>query len=157
MPRRSAAALAMAPLVDVRMKRLPCPRDLDPSSREIWTRLTATCRADHFRAADTELLRCYCENAVLAQEAFREMQAHGRIVDNKPSPWLMLLEKSTRALASLAPRLRLGPSARLDPKTVARRAPPTFPSPWIGPREPMEENDDARTTSLTWQERGGCR
>jgi hypothetical protein len=67
------------------------------------------------------MLRAYCEAAVLSQEAFREMQEQGRVVNGKVSPWLVVVEKATRSLSALAPRLRLGPSARSDPKVVARQ------------------------------------
>ena len=121
MPRKSAAADAIAPLVDARLTRLSPPSDLDPAAAIVWRRLVAATHPTHFTAADIELLQAYVEAAVLAQEAFREMREHGRVVNGRPSPWLTLQEKSVRALSSLAPRLRLGPSARTDPKTTARQ------------------------------------
>jgi phage terminase small subunit len=120
MPRTSRDAEAISHLVDRRVTRLAPPADLDPPAAATWRRVVSSCAAGHFIHADAELLRAYCESAVLAQEAYAQMQQHGRIVDGRVSPWLMLFEKSTRALASLAPRLRLGPSARTDPRTTAR-------------------------------------
>src|SRR5262245_29915399 len=120
MPRKSATAYATAPYPNVRPTRLAPPLDLDAAAVATWRRIVGACQPDHFVAADSELLRAYVEAAVLSQEAFRELQLNGRIVDNRLSPWALLLEKSTRTLASLAPRLRLGPSARQDPKTTAR-------------------------------------
>jgi hypothetical protein len=45
------------------------------------------------------------------------------------SPWLVVLEKCQRAVVALSMRLRLSPQSRLDPKTLARQAPPG-PKPW---------------------------
>ena len=122
MPRISSAALATPqPLSHGHSKRLSPPADLDPAATVVWRRIVAACAAGHFSLADSELLRAYCEAAVLSQEAFATMQHEGRVIDGKVSPWMPLLEKSTRALSALAPRLRLGPSARTDPKTTARQ------------------------------------
>ena len=120
MPRRSAAAASL-PLVNHRPSRLAPPRDLDPAVLAVWRRITSSLDVRHFVAADGELLRAFCEAAVLSQEAFVELRRGGRVVGGKPSPWLIILEKSTRTLGALAPRLRLGPSARSDPKVLARR------------------------------------
>jgi phage terminase small subunit len=120
-PRKSAVATMLQPSANARSNRLPPPSDLDPATAAVWRRLIGSCHPDHFNHSDVELIRAYVEAAVLAQEAYAEMRAHGRIIDGRPSPWLPLLEKTTRTLAGLAPRLRLGPSARTDPKTTTRQ------------------------------------
>src|SRR5262245_56659012 len=121
MPRQSQAARLISPRPHVTRTRLSPPDDLDPTATTVWRRLVGSCDPHHFNHADVELLRTYVEAAVLAQEAYAQMREHGRIVGGKVSPWFTLLEKSTRTLASLAPRLRLGPSARTDPRTTARQ------------------------------------
>lgn len=121
MPRQSAAAAAMPPVPHAHATRLSPPSDLDPLAVAVWCRIVASCAPTHFNPADGELLRAFVEAATLSQEAYREMRAHGRVLDGRPSPWLVISEKATRTMSALAPRLRLGPSARTDPKTTARQ------------------------------------
>jgi phage terminase small subunit len=121
MPRKSRAERAISPLVDRRATRLPPPDDLDDAAAAVWRRIVASCAPKHFTAADVELMRCYCESAVLSQESYAQMRDHGPVVDGRPSPWLALQDKAVRALAMLAPKLRLGPSARTDAKVTARQ------------------------------------
>src|SRR5262245_27156668 len=108
MPRKSAAALAVTPMVNTVPSRLAPPDDLDPDATTVWRRLVGSCAPDHFNGADIELLRCYAESAVLAREAFEQMREHGRIVDGKPSPWLQLQEKSVR-LGCASAAIAVGP------------------------------------------------
>jgi hypothetical protein len=57
------------------------------------------------------LLEQYCENVILNKKAAAELRT-APIVDGKPSPWLVIAEKSHRACVALAMRLRLSPQAR---------------------------------------------
>ncbi len=68
--------------------------------------------------------------AVLNEQAARELQRGGAVVDGKPSPWIVVQEKCIRALVSLSMRLRLSPQSRLDPKTVAPQQQFQGPPPW---------------------------
>ena len=127
MPRRSSASVAMTPFghgVNATMTRLPPPTDLDPAATVIWRRIIAGSDPQHFVAADTELLRSYCESSVLAQEAYREMQVSGRIVDGKVSAWAILHEKATRAMALLAPVEQRPKVAAIEPPERERIDPP---------------------------------
>ena len=128
MPRKSAAAAAVSPRVDARGNRLQPPSDMDDASSAVFRRLTASNRPSHFTHADIELLRAFAEAAVLATQAYKELRAAGPVIAGRPSPWLTVQEKSVRALGVLAPKLRLGPSARTDPKTTARGMPDRPPS-----------------------------
>jgi hypothetical protein len=76
---------------------------------------------EHFRASDMPLLRSFCESTALADQSAAALAQDGPIIGGRASPWLVVQEKSIRAQAALALRLRLCPSARLDPKTVARQ------------------------------------
>jgi phage terminase small subunit len=87
------------------------------------------CDADHFRQTDLPLLSRYCEAAILAEQAALELR-NGAVVDGKPSPWIVIQEKSVRAMVALSMRLRLSPQSRLDPKTVARQLPHVGRRPW---------------------------
>ncbi|MCC6172395.1 MAG: P27 family phage terminase small subunit [Gammaproteobacteria bacterium] len=96
------------------------PSDLSPGARAVWKAVTAAVAHDHFRASDAPLLRTYCEACALADEAAAELAANGAVVDGKLSPWLLVQEKASRTQSTLALRLRLCPSSRTDPKTLAR-------------------------------------
>jgi hypothetical protein len=61
----------------------------------------------------------YVEASCLADHAGQELRC-GAVVDGKPSPWLVVLEKCQRAMVALSMRLRLSPQAR-SPRRV--RAP----------------------------------
>jgi hypothetical protein len=63
----------------------------------------------------------FCGAAVLERQAAAQLR-QGPVIDGRLSPWVAVHEKAARTLATLAVRLRLGPSSRIDPKTVGRRA-----------------------------------
>ena len=67
------------------------------------------------------LLEQYCENVILNKKAAAELRT-APIVDGKPSPWLVIAEKTHRACVALAMRLRLRPQAR-QPNNPTRRDP----------------------------------
>lgn len=121
MPRRSAASLAVSPpRVDGRRGRLPAPDDLGEAQRAVWRLIVRSASAGHFRESDVPLLRSFCQSTVLADRAAVELQGGPVTAQGKVSPWLAVLEKAHRSQAVLAVRLRLCPSSRADPKTVAR-------------------------------------
>jgi phage terminase small subunit len=117
--RRSVAALT-APCVDGRPNRLKPPAHLGAAERRAFTELVASCDPSHFKPSDIALLCRYVEADVLAERAAHELR-RGVVVDGKVNPWLVVQEKSVRALVALSMRLRLAPQSRLDPKTAARR------------------------------------
>jgi hypothetical protein len=87
------------------------------------------CDSNHFRQTDVPLLARYCEAAVLAEKAALELRS-GAVADGKPSPWIVVQEKSVRAMVALSMRLRLSPQSRTDPKTLARQQQYSGPRPW---------------------------
>jgi P27 family predicted phage terminase small subunit len=129
MPRRSVAAQSVARIASGRAVLKP-PSTLSTAAAAVWREIIAATPANHLRASDTPLLRAYCEACALADQAADQLRKRGPVVKGRTSPWLVVMEKAHRAQSSLALRLRLCPSSRLDPKT-AGRAPPT-PSvlPW---------------------------
>jgi phage terminase small subunit len=122
MPRKSAAALAVAPTarVDGRPAALVMPAGLSDPARAVWVQAVAAVPPEHFRVSDVPLLRSYCESTAMADQASAALARDGFVVDGKASPWLVVQEKAIRAQATLALRLRLCPSARTDPKTTGR-------------------------------------
>ena len=119
MPRKSTAALAIAPVIDARQKRIRPPADLGTDEARLFREIAASCDASHFVASDAPLLTAFCTAVLLSRAAAAEGD-------------LAAWEKATKMLAMLATRLRLAPQARADPKTIARRhaALPTGTPPW---------------------------
>jgi hypothetical protein len=102
--------------------RLQPPPDLDPKARAMFVEIVASCPDSHFVSSDRALLATCCMALTIAQSAARD-------VHRKPAA-LAIWEKSARLLATLASKLRLCPSSRLDPKTAGRAAanfaPPSY-------------------------------
>jgi phage terminase small subunit len=121
MPRKSAAALATAVRVDGKSTRLQPPTGLGASETELFRSLVSANDPSHFRPSDLPLLARYVEACVLAERAAAEMRKTGPVIDGRASPWIVIQEKSVRAMTALSMRLRLSPQSRLDPKTAARR------------------------------------
>jgi hypothetical protein len=119
--RRSAAADAGIPRVDGRPERLRPPASLSEKEAARFDALIAACDAEHFRPSDMPLLTRFCEADVLGDLAALRLRQEGAVVDGKANAWLIVLEKSQRAIVALSLRLRLSPQSRLAPKTVGRR------------------------------------
>ena len=126
--RISAAALSVLGVDGHQARPLP-PACLSEPERELFASIVGGCDADHFRQTDLPLLSRYCEAAILAERAARELR-NGAVVDGKPSPWVVVQEKCVRAMVSLSMRLRLSPQSRIDPKTLARQQPYSGRNPW---------------------------
>ena len=133
--RKSAASLEVIN-VDGSPDRLQPPDHLSADERERFTKIIASCDARHFRPSDMTLLCRFVEADALAERAAKELRKHP-VIDGKASPWLMVQEKSVRALTALSIRLRLSPSSRIDAKAMGRHEPRLTVNPW-------EYGDDAR-------------
>ena len=80
--------MALLPTGDRPVTRLAPPDDMDAVAAATFRRITASCDASHFVAADMEILRSYVQAAVQADEAYKHMRKHGHVVGGKPSPLL---------------------------------------------------------------------
>jgi phage terminase small subunit len=129
MPRKSAAALAVRPPTG--KLSVPRPRDdIPPAVRRIFLDLVATVAADHWRPSDEPLVEQYAQAILLSREAYDELAKNGAVIDGKPSPWLVVLEKAHRSTVALSARLRLAPQARADARSAGRNANGARPSPY---------------------------
>jgi phage terminase small subunit len=126
--RKSAAELDLTS-IDVKTIRLEPPSTLSQPERDLFQSIVGANDARHFNLSDMALLRAYVQASVLSEKAAAELRK-APLLDNKPSPWLVVSEKAVRAMVALSARLRLSPQSRLDPKTVARRHPHVGPAPW---------------------------
>jgi phage terminase small subunit len=127
--RKSAAELSVI-AVDGKPPRLEPPVSLSEAERTIFTALVAACDTRHFQASDLPLLVRYCEACALGDLAATELRRDGAVVKGKASPWVVIQEKSVRAMVALSMRLRLSPQSRTDPKTIGRQPVPVGPKPW---------------------------
>jgi phage terminase small subunit len=133
MPRKSAAAYAIEGLgVDGRPTRLQPPADWSPQATAVFARLIEASAREHFRLGDLDVLKRYCQAVVDADLADQELARDGYVIDGRLSPWLAVQAAANKAIATFSVRLRLAPQSRSDPKTVARQALPTMPTPWSG-------------------------
>jgi hypothetical protein len=94
---------------------------MPPEVREIFVALVASRPPEHFRAEDADLLEQHAQGIALARQAYAELAANGPVVDGRPSPWLVVLEKSHRSCVALSGRLRLAPQMRFDRKVAGTK------------------------------------
>ena len=95
-------------------RRLRCPSHLTPSQSAHFLDLVASAPSNQFTGSDLALLCRWSELCDLAEQASRAMASEGVIdADGKPSPWLAVHEKASRALTGLAMRLRACPQSRV--------------------------------------------
>lgn len=128
--RISAAELGTPRPVDRRSSRLTPPPMLTTAERSLFVEIVSTCSEKHLTKADLPVLITFIQATLAAREMAGD--------PDRFNSW----EKAARLQASLATRLRLCPSSRLDPKTVGRGQPYDGPRPWAGDAE----NDDADVT-----------
>jgi hypothetical protein len=109
--RKSAAAGAVT-AVDGRTSRLRPPPSLNQAERAIFLDIVGSTDAGHFVAADLPLMSAYVRAVAQEELSGRELQRGGYVVNGRPSPWIVIQEKSVRAVTALAARLRLCPQSR---------------------------------------------
>ena len=128
MPRKSAASLSVVPL-DSRTVRLRPPPDLPQPEADVFVALVGSSAPAHFKESDMPLLIQYCAAAVLSERATAELRS-APLVDGRPSPWLTVFEKASRAMLGLSMRLRVSPQSQMANN-------PTRPTPPVSAYEKM--------------------
>jgi phage terminase small subunit len=106
-------------LIDTRLTRLDPPAGLGKGAAAIFRALVASADPTHFRRSDLPLLVEYANACAAAAAAAAELEAGGAVINGRPSPWLIVQEKSVRAMTALSLRLRLSPQSRMDRKIAA--------------------------------------
>lgn|SRR5262249_40670997 len=95
MPRKSAAALAIAPQVDGKPSRLR-PRDDAPAEvQEIFDVLVSSVSPEHFRPGDADLIEQYAQAIALGRRAYGELARQGPVIKGRASPWLVVWKSRT--------------------------------------------------------------
>jgi len=103
--RKSSASIVAVRAVNP-AQRLAPPDYLSPAEREIFADIVAAAPAKHFTQNDSLLLATFAK----VTHQIRQTDDPGELL------------RSAKVQVTLATRLRLTPSSRLDPKTAARAA-----------------------------------
>jgi hypothetical protein len=126
MPRKSASALAVAPIAGpLEVKRLAPPAHISEAERGIWLEVVSDQPADAFTPTHSPLLELYCRHIVQARILADELANFDRawMADDdglkRYDRLLAMAEREGRAASSLATRLRITRQA-IDQQTVAR-------------------------------------
>jgi P27 family predicted phage terminase small subunit len=131
---KSAADLSVVAVTGARV--LP-PDHLTDAQSAIWRDIVDSLPADWFRPADVPLLAAYCCADAFYRQAVAEMQSGGLVkTDDKGreyvNPAHQILTSQASAMAQMAVKLRLCPSARYTEKTAATKTNRSAPGhkPW---------------------------
>ena len=131
MPRRSAADLAF-PRIDGRPDRLTPPPSLSTNARSAFVAIVDAAEPEAFRPGDLPLLCRLAVAQTWCERAERNLEIDGGVLaDGRLSPWVAVLEKQTKTVASLSTKLRLTPQSRYDARAAARNVKVHVgPAPW---------------------------
>ena len=113
-------------VVPVTGQRLGAPDSLSPEQVTEWKSIVDSLPADYFRPGDVPLLAAYCVATSLYKRAAADMQTRGMtLLDDKGrevvNPVHQVLTSQASAMAQMAIKLRLCPSARYSEKQAATK------------------------------------
>jgi len=118
--RVGAAALTVVPAaaaeIDVRVGRPPTPERLSDEERALWEKLTFSRRPGWFSGAES-LLESYVTTAIHCQRLEVALRKAKPGTSDRYQRLARLHRQSVALAASLATRLRLTPSSKLDKRT----------------------------------------
>lgn len=105
-------------------ERLPVPEDLQQSELALWMAIVNSLPAGYFRPSDLPLLKGFCAAANLHTQALAAVSRDGLLITTpqgrkRANPAVAILAAQTRAMANIAQKLRLCPSARYTPTKAA--------------------------------------
>jgi phage terminase small subunit len=123
MPRKAAEALSVVRL-DPRPKAPVPRREASAEVKALFNHVISNAAKGHFTETDDILLELYCLAVLEARNAYANLDAGGRVLNGRPSPWIAVLEKAQKAIVSYSVRLRLGPQSRVDPRSSKLKGPP---------------------------------
>ena len=121
--RKSAGDLTVVAISGARL--LPRPGLTEEQLTE-WHAIVNSLPADYFRPGDAPLLAAFCVAAVFHQRAADDIERRGMtLVSEKGNEYVnpshQLLTSQASAMAQLAQKLRLCPSARMSGKSAERK------------------------------------
>lgn len=103
----------------------PWPDDLPEEQRATWTDIVNTKTCDYWTRGDLPLLRMYCRCVADVERLTNEIMEEGELIRNAKgnavvNPKAVLRGFAEARLMTLATKLRMQPSSRVDPKTETR-------------------------------------
>ena len=116
MPRKSKAALSVVPVVKIE-RRVPVPDHLTDDQAEVWLTIINHQEEDWFTPSNLPLLEAYCRHIDAGRKiALLIAQAEAaKAVDVEEYDQLLKMQESeSRAMSSLATRMRLTQQAYYD-------------------------------------------
>ena len=119
--RKSIADLTVGKVSD---RRLSPPAGLTPDQVEQWQSIVNSLPADYFRPGDAPLLAAFCIASVFHQRAADDIERRGIcLCDDKGREYVnpnhQMLTSQASAMAQMAVKLRLCPSARMSGKAAS--------------------------------------
>ena len=130
MPRRSSAALAVAP--NLGEPKVPkASAGLPPEVKKIFDALIRDTPAGHFRVSDGPVLETFASAVAMSRRAELELAESGPITSaGRISPWLKVQSEAGKTIAALSMRLRLCPQSRMTSRATSREKDYVGPRPW---------------------------
>jgi len=132
--RKSAASLGVVPISG---QRIAPPDHLTDEQAEEWSAIVDSLPPDYFRPGDVSLLSAYVTASVFYRRASADMEARGMtLTDDKGreyvNPAHQVLTSQASAMAQMAVKLRLCPSARYSEKAASTKTSrgSTSAKPW---------------------------
>jgi hypothetical protein len=119
--RKSSAELSTV-TISVEARRPSPPAELTDKQAQIWHDIVDTVPGGWFRPSEEPLLVAYCRHVVSAHSVSKKIDAFNfesgelKVLDRL----LRMRERETRALSSLATRMRFTQQARMHPRTAGR-------------------------------------
>ncbi len=129
--RKSAESMAIVSPVSA-IERPNCPHDLNDEESEVWFSVVNRLPADWFPRETHPLLIQYCRHSVQARriaEWIEKASADPELVVSAYDRLLKMQERESRALASLATKMRLSQQTTYDKSRKKGD---------VGPRKPWE-------------------
>jgi P27 family predicted phage terminase small subunit len=94
------------------------PAWLEGDARRVFAETVAAVSPGFFRPCDLELLIAYSQSVARYHAASEILDREGLVLDGKPHPAYLIVNKERAGLKQLAQALRIAPSARRDGKTA---------------------------------------
>lgn len=132
--RRSAAELEVPSVSSIEVVERPkAPHDLTDEETEVWAAIVESHPADWFCAATVPLLAQYCRHVIQARriaELIERATSDPELSVKDYDRLLKMQERESRALSSLATRMRISQQATTNHR--GNKKPIAFRKPWEG-------------------------
>ena len=138
--RKSSAELSIAP-ISVEARRPSAPAALTENQARIWQDIVETQPGGWFRPAEEPLLVAFCRHVDAANAVAREINAFdsGSSDSGVLDRLLRMHERETRAMSSLATRMRFTQQSRMHSRTAGRGQTSPEGAPKLWDRRPWDD------------------